>query len=232
MTALSLRYGVRLSLPWLAVVSAVAIALLMIASPDAGMRAPTLVLPLAMGVHAALLFAPGDEPSLELLLAAPRLPYWILLERLLPMLALHGAVGLAATALIAAKGYVPPAELIIDWLPSALALTGLGLLIAFVTRRAGLSVLVVLLLTGGLLFSVDSLILRFPHVFILHPFLTPGLAYALGIRLGMDGDVLYALNRLTLVLLALAALARTVFGLRDALRVLGLDAHPFQREDT
>ena len=41
-----------------------------------------VIVPLIAGLHAALLFAPDDEPALELLLAAPRPPVYLIYERL------------------------------------------------------------------------------------------------------------------------------------------------------
>ena len=58
-----------------------------------------VVIPLIVGLHAALLFAPDDEPALELLLAAPRPPVYLIYERLAALIGLQGGLALVLSLL-------------------------------------------------------------------------------------------------------------------------------------
>ena len=58
-----------------------------------------VVIPLIAGLHAALLFAPDDEPALELLLAAPRPPVYLIYERLAALIGLQGGLALVLSVL-------------------------------------------------------------------------------------------------------------------------------------
>jgi hypothetical protein len=214
--------GLRMSAPALPALAA-GVLLVALIIPETRLRAVTLVLPLAAGVQAALLFAPDDEPALELTLAAPRSPWWMVIERLLPLLALQGAAGLAGSAIVVAAWQAPVLLLVVDWVFPTCAMIGVGLLLTFVTRRSGAGVLLVLLLCGGFLLGGDALVARFPHLLFVHLYLTPFSAGWLSAPLGLDGDIAYLLNRLILLLIGVLCLARVLRGLRDAESVLGAD---------
>lgn len=214
--------GLRMSAPALPVLAGGALLAALII-PETRLRAVALVLPLAAGVQAALLFAPDDEPALEVTLAAPRPPWWMVIERLLPLVVLQGAIGLAGTAIISAAWSAPALPLLVDWALPTCAMIGMGLLLTFITRRFGAGVLLMLLLWGGFLLGGDTLAARFPQLLIVHLYLTPPGAGWLAAPLHLDGDTAYLLNRVALLLIGVLGLARVLHGLRDAEAVLGAD---------
>ena len=84
-----------------------------------------VIIPLIAGLHASLLFAPDDEPALELLLAAPRPTVYLIYERLAALVILQGGLALALTALAALT--TPGAnvlDMIVVWLPPAVCMIG------------------------------------------------------------------------------------------------------------
>src|SRR4051812_25093751 len=97
-----------------------------------------VVIPLIVGLHAALLFAPDDEPALELLLAAPRPPVYLIYERLAALIGLQGglALVLSLVAVITAGGKLLGVG--VGWLPPRGCLVGLWLAATPFARRAGL----------------------------------------------------------------------------------------------
>lgn len=132
------------------------------------------LMPLTGAVGGGLLFAPDEEPALELLLSKPRAPYWLLLERAGVLLAVLTAIGLAATGLLALitplLGGFTFFQLFAGWWIPTVALGGVAMACTFFARRVSGGVLVGLLLFGGLAIGGDMLVARYPFLWPLHLF--------------------------------------------------------------
>lgn len=180
----------------------------------AAVRAVETILPLTVGLHAAFLLSPEDEESLELLLACPRPPAWMLLERLMVLAALQGSVGLMGG--LAGQWVGRSHDLLYlamaRWVAPSLFIGGVALLTAILTRKGTLSALVVLLLWGTLLLSGDVVTERIFFLWPLHAFMQPE-------------DVIladYARNRLSLSLIGLGLGALATYAIGDEERMLGV----------
>jgi len=102
-------------------------------APDIILGFLNVVLPLMAGVLAASVVV--EDPALELQLATPRPPWWLLLERLLLLLGLTAVAALAYQALLAAAGMDAgflgnPLARQLVWLVPSLALMGLASVVA------------------------------------------------------------------------------------------------------
>src|SRR5690349_5087543 len=82
-----------------------------------------VVVPLIAGLHAALLFAPDDEPALELLLAAPRPPGYLIYERLAALIGLQGGLALTLSVLtVITTSGANLADIVLRWLPASVCI--------------------------------------------------------------------------------------------------------------
>ncbi len=172
-----------------------------------------VVVVLAFGAQAAFLLAPDGEPPLELLLASPRPPAWLLWERLLVLAGLQGSVALAASLVslaLAQDGGL--ALMTVRWLAPATFLGGVAVLATHVTRQGVFGALLATLLWAGMLFGGDALLSRWPWLWPVHLFLQPDMA----------SPLTYAANRAGLILMGVGLLALTPLLLRDEERALGL----------
>lgn len=173
-----------------------------------------VILPLIAGLGAALIFAPDDEPTLELLLSSPRPPRWLLYERLTAFGLLFGGVGLLTSAIASlqsgSESFVP---LVIRWLPPSVAIAGLCLFATVWARRTAHGVLLALVVPAGLAIVRDSLLPRIPELWIV-------LFYV-----GNDTltDTQYFINRLFLLALGLGLLALVFIRMNDEEKVLGIN---------
>lgn len=210
----------RESSPWFAAISGAALLITML-FPDLRGRSLELVLPLAAGIQAALLFSPDDEPALETLLAAPRPAPYLIYERLAAVFVIQGAVGLAGTVLASVMVNIAPLTLLVGWLPPTIAIMGLGLLATFVSRRSSAGVLAVILVTLAMLAGADLLLMRFPALFPLHFFFQPVFAQIGAEYFGAAPELLYAINRIVIALLGVLAMLRVMMGMRNTEAVLG-----------
>ena len=212
---------------WLPVAgSAVAVALGLALAAGMVWQGPTgrvveTAVPLVVGLQAAFLLSPEDEPPLELLLACPRPLAWTLWERWAVMMVLQGSVALAGTfvslvllgnegpALSMAEG-LPPA--VARWLAPCAWLAGVALLTTQLTRQGVFGALLATLMWSGMRVGGDALLSRWPFLWPLHVYLQPeGVAPAV-----------YALNRTGLTLAGLALAALAAYLTRDEERVLGV----------
>lgn len=180
------------------------------------------VLPLLLGMQAALLFSPEDEPALEIMLACPRGIVWVLVERLLVLTVAQGLVALAGMALSLwlAPGQ-EPGMMLARWIPQTVLLSGFGLFVTLRSRVAafGLAMTAMLwfaafvfaavLLPGGLeLFFPINYVQ--PFMWGISPFLQPA-------DLGLD---YYWLNRACVLVAGLALMFGALWTLRDEESVL------------
>ncbi len=86
------------------------------------------VVPLITGLQAAMVFAPDDEPALEIQLAAPRPASMLILERFGAVLLVNVGVALAGILLFDNRT-TDPVVVLLGWIPSAIFLGGMGLLL-------------------------------------------------------------------------------------------------------
>ncbi|NDJ63056.1 MAG: hypothetical protein GYB67_18195, partial [Chloroflexi bacterium] len=204
--------------PGLITLALLACILIFIPVPDRA-RAVEIVAPLLIGIHAALLFAPDDEPALELLLAAPRPLIWLLIERLAVLFLLHLPIVIAGWLLLVINH--PNLYFAVDplrWIAPTILLTGVALYITQLNRRSSFGVLVVIAVYGPMLFGGDLLVTEYPFLWPVHLFLWPGFETPdLLIT-----DALYLANRLIISLIGLGLLAVVLQRLRDTEKVLGI----------
>lgn len=170
-----------------------------------GPRIVETTIPLAMGIVAAYLFSPEDEPPVELILAAPRPLAWLLAERIAAMMGVLGGVALSGAALIYALGIKSStlSEMILRVLPPGLFLAGLGLFITLVSRQAVFGVSMILVIWFATCFLGDALLpigSLFWPLSELQPYLWPVHAY---LQPGVLSDGAYVLNRAILTLVGL-----------------------------
>ncbi len=164
------------------------------------------VIPLMAGLQAAYLLSPEDEPSLEVLLACPRPPSWLLLERLSVALLLQALVALGGSLAAWSITGEDPALLLLRWIPPTLFMAGFGVWVTQVTRQGLMGVGLNLFLWTGLLLGGDLLLNRYPWLWPLHLYMQP--------------SEYYLLNRVSLSLLGLALLALALNRTRDEQRLL------------
>lgn len=165
--------------------------------PGYTVRVIEALLPLAVGVLAALLFAPEDEPAFEIQAASPRPLYYLVLERAGLLLALLGALALAG--LLLARFALNGDDLLLGtlrWLPPSLFLAGLALAISVETRRSAFALLAVLLLWIGMSVGYHALLESYPFAYPFYLFYDPA----------QNNPALVTLNRLFLTLAGMALL--------------------------
>jgi hypothetical protein len=183
------------------------------------------VIPLAIAVQAALLFAPDDEPALEVLLAAPRPIYWLLLERYVAVFLLQSAVALGGIAVgIAVSGDTQVLLAIARWAPAAIFMSGLSMIVTVRSREPAMAIVITLLVSfvtiagrdallpaelGGSFFLPPFDALQ-PWLWLVHPHLNPQRVVAAD----------YALNRLVITGIGCALIALAAHHLRDTERIL------------
>ncbi len=190
--------------------------------PETRSRTIEIVMPLIAGLQAAFLFAPDDEPALELLLSSPRPASWVIYERLAALLGIQVSIGLLWSLLISALPDMPDVPaLVIGWLPPTLALIGLAAAITFVMRRSSFGVLAALFIYGALLFAGDMAVMQWNFAWVVHLFLQRDFAYALAMTWNSSPDLLYFANRAVLMLVGAAGMVWILYGLRDEEKMLG-----------
>lgn len=201
--------------------------------PIAGvLHAVAGVVPLVVGIQAAFLFSPDDEPSLEVLLAAPRPMAWLLLERTIVLLVLHAilaTIGTVVSLIIEPNQDVMIA--FVRWLSPMLFFSGLG---AFTTLRsrqpafgaaaAGLVWFVFGFMGGALLPGQPT----FWPLSLVQPFIWPFHIYLQPDDLMMSD---YWLNRLVVGAVGIAFLMLSIRLLHDEERVLLGQSRNNHRQD-
>jgi hypothetical protein len=175
-------------------------------------RAVETVVPLLFAVQAAFLLGPDNEPALELLASYPRPIPRIFLERLrLPVLQ-NAAVALAAMLAIASVWDLEnPLLSLVRWLAAGIALGGVAVFTAQLTRQGVFATLLVTLLWAASLYGGDGILKIWKWFWPFHIYLQPE-------TLGLET---YLLNRLVL---AAAGSLLTLLALKflgDSDRLLG-----------
>lgn len=136
------------------------------------------VLPLAIGIHSALIFAQDDDPTLEVSLTYSRPLIWTVLERLALVLALHVSIGLVGTALTYARTGAAPDSLptfLAGWLTPSIFFAGLGIFMTLVSRQSIMGVCMAVIVWFGMRFVFDTGLSAFPFLWPAHVFLQPNM---------------------------------------------------------
>lgn len=172
-----------------------------------------MIIPLIAGLHATLLFAPDDEPAIELLLAAPRPPFYLIIERVGTLVLLQGGVALALSVLtVLLHPGTSLFDVILRWLPPSVCVVGLCMAATLYARRTGIGVLATLTLCVGMAIGSKAIVPMFPGLWFM-------VFYAEPRQLTPEQ---YLINRLFLCAAGLAALALVMYRMRDEEKVLGL----------
>lgn len=177
-------------------------------------RVIEIVVPFLFGLQAAMIFAPDDEPALEIMLACPRPAAYIIIERLLLLALLQGSVVLAATVfstrLPEAEAFLPA---LIRWLIPALFVSSTALYLSMVARRATFGLLLSIVVCFVALVGGDHIIGVFPWMRYFHLYLESGHV--------PPAD--FTFNRIFLCTIALLLFARTLWLSRNPERLLDLN---------
>jgi ABC-type transport system involved in multi-copper enzyme maturation permease subunit len=138
-------------LNWRALVGAYSLLLLLMIKPewvgfpigDDSLIMLQAVIPLVIALQTAAIFAPDDEPALEIQLAAPRPLSWLICERLVVVFLIYGLltsiIGLGA--IILQHQHTNILVVTLRWLPPALFLAGFGLLMTMQTRLVAFGII-------------------------------------------------------------------------------------------
>jgi pimeloyl-ACP methyl ester carboxylesterase len=136
-------------------------------------RVVETIIPLMLAIQVSQAFSPEEEQGMEVLLACPRPPAWLLLERLGPALA--GQTLIAVAGSLVTWG-ITGGLLITDllrWIPPALFMGGLALYMNMTTRRSAFSLALSVLMWWAMSFMGVSLIQRWPVLWPLDIFMQP-----------------------------------------------------------
>lgn len=171
-----------------------------------------IILPLVIGIQAAFLFSPEDEPGLEIALAAPRPIAWTALERLAWVLLVQIAVGLVGTFIGRSLTGIDEALWVslARWLVPVIFFAGIGLMLTISSRHAVFGTTMTMISWFSLALFGDNIVIKWPFLWPIHIFLKPE-------TLPLDD---YMLNRGLIVGLGLIMLIRAVYLLRDEEQVL------------
>ena len=171
-----------------------------------------VVVPLVAGLHAALLFAPDDEPALELLLAAPRPAVYLIYERLGALALLQGGLALALSLLtvLLNPGTSLP-DLIVRWLAPSVCVVGLCMAATVYARRGSFGILAAIALCVAMAVGAEVILPVFPHLWFMVFFVDPR---------ALTPEQ-YFVNRLFLSAVGAAGLALVLAAMRDEEKLLG-----------
>jgi hypothetical protein len=176
-------------------------------------RAVEIVIPFLFGLQAALIFAPDDEPALEVLLACPRPAAYIILERAMTLTAMLGGIALLATVV---NTQLPLAENIaiatVRWLVPSLLIGSAALYLSLAAGRANFGLLLSIVMCLSALVGGDYIVGLQPGLWFAHPYLRPDAVT----------PEMYAVNRLFLLVIAAVVFVRALTLSRDEARLLNL----------
>lgn len=171
-----------------------------------------VIIPLIAGLHAALLFAPDDEPALELLLAAPRPTAYLVYERLGALALLQGTLALALSVLAVLLN--PGANLfdiILRWLPPSVCIIGLCMAATLYARRMTFGVLTAIALCVAMAFGKEVILPVFPQLWFMVFYVDPRVLT----------PEQFFINRLFLCLVGAVGLTLVLVAMRDEEKLLG-----------
>lgn len=184
-------------------------------------RVVETLIPLAIGIQAALMFSPDDEPALEVLLACPRKISWVLLERLAVVLIAQAGIALVGVALtLALSNSEDVALTLLRWIPPALFLSGIAVYATLKSRVTAFGVVVAGLCWFAFSIFGETLLPGQPTLWPLNyvlPFLWPFNPYLQPDSLTMTD---YWLNRALVTAAGIGLLMLGIHQLRDEEYVL------------
>jgi hypothetical protein len=184
-------------------------------------RAVEAVIPLSLGIQAALAFSPDDEPALEVLLVCPRPLAWLLLERLtVILLPLMGLALIGTIAAAALSGETNIALALMRWPAPTVFFGGVAVYVTLRSRQPSFSIAVVIIIwfitgfLGPALLpgqpTLKPLDIIQPYVWIIHPYLQPH-----------DLSVAdYTSNRVVLIAAGISLLLLALQSMRDEEKLL------------
>ncbi|MBK8020531.1 MAG: hypothetical protein IPK19_03645 [Chloroflexi bacterium] len=179
---------------------------------EASFNGIEIVLPLLAGMSAALIFAPDDEPILELMMSSPRPLSWVLYERLTVLGLLQLGIGLAGSLIVASQPSGEPyGQHVIRWLAPTVAMIGICLWASVWGRRNSYGVLMAVVICAGMAIANDVLLARFPDLWTVIFYVQPR---------DLPADQ-YLLNRLILIAIGVVLTALVFVRLRDSEKLLG-----------
>ncbi|MBZ0321001.1 MAG: hypothetical protein K8L91_31590 [Anaerolineae bacterium] len=184
-------------------------------------RVVEIIVPLVMGIQAAVLFSPADENALEILLTYPRPVAWILAERL--GLAFIFQAAAALVGVLISFFFFDDRMLglaLIRWIPPTLLLTGVGAYTTLKSRVLAFGVAIAALVWFVGLFFAPLLLPGMPVIFPLNhvqPYLWSMNPYLLPQDLGWND---YWVNRALVSLIGCFLICRAGAYLQDEETVL------------
>lgn len=171
-----------------------------------------VIIPLVAGLHAALLFAPDDEPALELLLAAPRPLVYLIFERLGTLVLLQGGLALILSVLtVLLNPGTNLFDVILRWLPPSVCIVGVCMAATLYARRMTFGVLAAIALCVGMAIGAEVILPMFPDLWFMVFYVDPRLLT----------PEQYLFNRLFLFAAGAAGLALVAYQMRDEEKLLG-----------
>lgn len=213
-------------LPLVATVAMLVIGWLIGSSPNVPLpifehlRVIESIVPIAIGLQAAFLFSPDDEPGLEVVMACPRPLVWLVMERLGVLLLLQAIIALAGTGLTVQLTEIDTLTALLRWTAPSLFFAGIGIFITLRSRNA----LFGLMMTGCLWFVLVLFMEAFiPGQPIFYPlnYIQP---FGWGIQPFMQPQFLswqdYLLNRGVLAVFGLVLIGISVSELRNQEKML------------
>lgn len=179
---------------------------------EASFNGIEVILPLIAGMSAALIFAPDDEPILELMLSSPRPVQWVLYERLLALGLLQLVIGIAGSVVISNQpGGEPFLQNVIRWFAPTIAIIGVSLWASVWGRRTSYGVLMAIVICTGMAIANDVLLFRFPQLWTIIFYVQPR---------DLPADQ-YLVNRLILIGIGVVLTALVFIRLNDTEKLLG-----------
>lgn len=186
-----------------------------------GERVIASIIPLSVGMTAAIIFSSTDDPMIETQLALPRPIAWVLLERLAVILLPQMLIAQIGTGIILmTMSELDVAIMVIRWLPPSLCLMGVGSYITLKSRNVSFGLVsvgvlwAITLLFGEVFLPSDSIFYPLnhlqPYLWVFNPYVQPN-------TLPIDA---YWINRMCVALLGITLLALTVHQLRDEEMIL------------
>jgi len=173
------------------------------------------IVPLFFGLQAAFLLSPETEPSLEILLSTKFPISKVLWERFFFLLLFEGAVAFSGN-LISTIFITDGQGILSDvarWIPACVFIGGTAIYTTLVTRQGIFGALLALLMWGGMLIGMDSLLIRFPFLWPIHVYL----------QLDQISILNYIINRFSLIVLGFLLIIFATYLAKNEERMLGLD---------
>jgi len=175
-------------------------------------RVIEVVCPLTFGLHAAYLLSPENEPALELLASTPKPLGRLLVERLLSISLVHGALALTGTLVVVLVWHTEDlGTALLRWFPAGIVLAGVAVFASQLTRQAAFGSLLVTLVWASSLYGGDALLKRWHFIWGLHVYLQPGTVTV----------PVYGFNRLILLLAGVTLVLLGALLLQRSERALG-----------